>query len=69
MCGGRRIQDNSVPSSQFCCGPKTVPKNKFDFLKSTLETIYAYYMVYLDDEIFCVYVCVCVCESLSHVCL
>ena len=67
MCGGWGIQDNSVSSSQFCCGPKTIPRNKFYFLKSTLKTIQAYYMVYPDNGILCVCVCVCVCESLSHV--
>ena len=56
MCGGRKIRDNFVSSSQFCCGPKTVPKNKFYFLKSTLKTIPAYYMVYPDDGILCVWV-------------
>ena len=60
--GGYRI---TVSSSQFCCGPKTIPRNKFYFLKSTLKTIQAYYMVYPDNGILCV--CVCVCESLSHV--
>ena len=39
---------------------KTIPRNKFYFLKSTLKTIQAYYMVYPDDGILCVCVCVCV---------
>ena len=68
MCGGRKIRDNFVSSSQFCCGPKTVPKNKFYFLKSTLKTISTYYMVYPDDGILCVWVtqpCLTVCDPMN----
>lgn len=38
MCGGRGIQDNSVSSSQFCCGPKTALKTYKVFLKTKGKT-------------------------------
>ena len=48
---------------------KTIPRNKFYFLKSTLKTIQAYYMVYPDNGIVCVCVCVCVSHSAMSDCL
>ena len=38
MCGAGRIWEISVPSTQFCCEPKTALKNKV-FLKNKVLSL------------------------------